>query len=472
MKPTVIVVDDESAIRLSVRDILVDADYEVVLCAHAEALLSWLQKRGPAGDSFLGAVLLDIWLPGRDGLDALQVLQERYPRLPVIMISGHGTVDLAVRATKHGAYHFLEKPFSEDALLLTLKHALREARLEHENRRLREQSRRGPPPMVGESTPFRELVAQVERAAKSDARVLIQGENGTGKEAVAHMLHTQSERHARPFVELNCAAIPEDLIESELFGHEKGAFTGATQSRKGKFDQADGGTLFLDEIGDMSLKTQAKILRVLAEQRFERVGGHGLIEVDVRVVAASNKPLAQLVAENAFRADLYYRLNVLSIEVPPLRARLGDLPLLVHHFLRLFVGHHGKRLKTIESSTLALLERYPWPGNIRELKNIVERMVIMSGSDAIGERDIPPSIMQVLADPAAHPALRAGEQHLPLQMLTLSYRSAREEFERRYLQAQLDAHQGNVSRTAEKIGLERSHLHKKLKQLALDAAKA
>jgi len=333
MSHRILVVDDEESIRSSLQDLLEDEGYQVVQAESGEECLALFAREGalPAD-----AVLLDIWLPQMDGLGVLKSLKETHAHVPVIMISGHGNIDTAVTATKLGAYHYVEKPFSADSLLLTLQHALRESRLEQENVALRREAKRNQHKIVGSSPRFTEMISQVERVAASDAWVLIHGENGTGKESVAHLIHEHSDRRERPFVEVNCAAIPEELIESELFGHEKGAFTGATQRKIGKFDQAHLGTLFLDEIGDMSLKTQAKILRVLQEQRFERVGGNKTIEVDVRVIAASNKRLEEEIATGRFREDLYYRLNVLPIEVPPLRERKGDVAELVQFFITFF----------------------------------------------------------------------------------------------------------------------------------------
>jgi two-component system nitrogen regulation response regulator NtrX len=460
MKHSILVVDDEQSIRASLKDLLEDEGYAVRTVESGEACLELFQSDG--GEP-VDAVLLDIWLPGVDGLEVLKSLKQLHPNLPVIMLSGHANIDTAVMATKFGAYHFVEKPFAADPLLLTLGHALRESRLERENTELRRSSLLSGQ-IVGQSKAFLQLMEQVERAAASQAWVLIYGENGTGKESVAHLIHEKSPRRDGPFVEVNCAAIPEELIESELFGHEKGAFTGATARKIGKFDQAHQGTLFLDEIADMSLKVQAKILRVLQEQRFERVGGNKTIAVNVRVIAASNKKLEDEIAAGRFREDLYYRLNVLPLTVPPLRGRQGDVTLLVHHFLELFSKVHGGKPKRISAQALEALERYEWPGNVRELKNIVERLVIMSPSQEIQLDDIPPAILNAIGAGGA-PASAAAPDPL---MYGDNYKEAKDAFERAYLRAQLERHQWNVSRTAEVIKLERSNLHKKIKQFKLE----
>jgi two-component system, NtrC family, nitrogen regulation response regulator NtrX len=463
MAHTILVVDDEQAILGSVKDLLQDEGYQVALARSGEEALARFQSDG---DPPIDAVLLDIWLPNMDGIEVLKQLKGQSGNLPVIMLSGHANIDTAVTATKHGAYHFVEKPFSAETLLLTLSNALRQSRLEQENVRLRTDMQRSQHRIVGNSVAFRRLLEQAERAAASEAWVLIHGENGTGKEAVAHTIHAQGPRKDGPFVEVNCAAIPEELIESELFGHEKGAFTGATARKIGKFDQANGGTLFLDEIGDMSLKTQAKILRVLQEQRFERVGGNKTIHVDVRVIAASNKLLEDEIAAGRFREDLYYRLAVLLLEVPPLRERSGDVDLLVPYFIEYFSQIYGHKPKQIAPEALEVLKQYKWPGNVRELKNIVERMIIMVSGDTIRTEDIPPAIRQAVG--AAQEAGAAGDGH-GLTDWGDTYREAKDAFERAFLRAQLERFNWNISRTAEAIKLERSNLHKKIKQLGIEA---
>ena len=463
-KKTVLVIDDEKTIRTSVRGLLEDEGYAVEDADTGEKCLAFFQG---GTDQQIDAVLLDIWLPGMDGIEVLKSLRSTHPDVPIIMLSGHANIDTAVNATKLGAYHFIEKPFSADALILTLSHALREYRLEQENVKLKQDVSRGQHEIVGKSKQFERMMEQIDLAAASDAWVLIHGENGTGKESVAHLVHEKSPRMTGPFVEVNCAAIPEELIESELFGHEKGAFTGATVKKIGKFDQADQGTLFLDEIGDMSLKTQAKILRVLQEQRFERVGGNKTIEVNVRVIAASNKKLDEEISAGNFREDLYYRLNVLLLEVPPLRERKGDVQRLVPFFLDYFATIHGRKAKTIDPRALQTLEMYDWPGNVRELKNIVERMMIMVPGEVIMPEDIPPAISQTVgrADGgAASP--EAGE----LPGFNGTYKEAKDAFEKAYLRSQLEQNGWNISRTAEQIKLERSNLHKKIKQLKIESA--
>jgi two-component system, NtrC family, nitrogen regulation response regulator NtrX len=464
MKHTILVVDDEQAIRDSVKDLLEDEGYAVETAASGEACLALFSAESPPP---AGAVLLDIWMPGIDGIEVLKALRHNYPALPVIMLSGHANIETAVTATKYGAYHFIEKPFSTDNLLLTLSHALHETKLEQENLQLKQNATRNKHEIIGQSPAFVKLLEQIERAAQSQAWVLIYGENGTGKESVAHLIHDKSPRKDGPFVEVNCAAIPEELIESELFGHEKGSFTGATNKKIGKFDQANGGTLFLDEIGDMSFKTQAKILRVLQEQRFERVGGNKTIEVDVRVIAASNKKLEDEIAAGNFREDLYYRLAVLQLEVPPLRDRAGEVRLLVPYFLEFFSQLHRGKPKHIHPDALKLLEQYDWPGNIRELKNIVERLVIMCPGEEIGVADIPPTVARAGAHSEGAHGDAVGLDDL--DGFGSDYKNAKDAFEKAFLKAQLEKHNWNVSKTAEVIKLERSNLHKKIKQYRLES---
>jgi two-component system nitrogen regulation response regulator NtrX len=462
MKHTILVVDDEQSIRTSLKDLLQDEGYAVQTVDSGEACLALFQ--GDGGDA-IDAVLLDIWMAGIDGIEVLKSLKQSHSALPVIMLSGHANIDTAVTATKFGAYHFVEKPFSADPLLLTLTHALKESRLERENQELRLSASLASERIVGQSKAFLYMMDQVERAAGSQAWVLIYGENGTGKESVAHVIHEQSPRKEGPFVEVNCAAIPEELIESELFGHEKGSFTGATARKIGKFDQANQGTLFLDEIADMSLKVQAKILRVLQEQRFERVGGNKTIEVNVRVIAASNKKLEDEIAAGRFREDLYYRLNVLPLTVPPLRDRAGDVSVLVNHFLEHFSRSHGTKPKRIAPQALEVLEHYDWPGNIRELRNIVERLMIMSTGDEILVTDIPPAILNAIGNRSAPAGLPEG---MSLLEFGENYKDAKDAFERAFLKTQLERNQWNVSKTAEAIKLERSNLHKKIKQFKIE----
>ncbi len=441
MKARLLVVDDEENVRASIQGVLTDEGFSVDTVESGEACLKAADRR------LYDAIFLDVWLPGKDGLDTLKELKSRNPNHYVIMISGHGSIETAVQATKLGAFDFIEKPLSLDQLMLVLEHALEHKRLEEENRNLKEIIRRESI-MVGDSVPMRALRQQIAYAAPTEGRILIYGENGTGKELVARLLHLQSNRRLQPFVEVNCAAIPEDLIESELFGNAKGAFTGATESRKGKFELADQGTLFLDEVGDMSLKTQAKVLRVLEEQRFHAVGSNEALEVDVRVIAATNKNLEKRIEEGSFREDLFFRLNVIPFEVPPLRQRVEDISVLIEYFMNYFCDRYGRQQKTITSEALQQLQKYRWPGNVRELKNVVERLVIMLPKEEVSLYDLPLTI------------LSAGS---PSDDDRSSWQLAREEFEREFILRSLLEHEGNVSRTAVAIGIERSYLHRKLK---------
>ncbi len=449
MSCRILVVDDEESILHSLEGVLRDEGFEVALARSGEEALQAAEREDP------DVVLLDVWLPGIDGVETLQRLRERFPDVPVLMMSGHATIETAVRATKLGAYDFIEKPLNLDRVLLDIDNALKARRLADENRYWRERWRRRYE-MVGETRAMRELREQIRIVAPTRAAVLITGENGTGKELVARAIHEQSRRRDGPFVEVNCAAIPEDLIESELFGHEKGAFTGATARRRGKFDLADGGTLFLDEIGDMSLKTQAKILRVLQEMRFERVGGTRSREVDVRVIAATNKDLEEEIRAGRFREDLYYRLNVVPIHVPPLRERPEDVPLLFEHFVRLYCAEEKREPVEVDPEVPEILKNYSWPGNVRELKNVAERMVILCRSGRITRADIPPRIRE-----------ETGEVPVPAEGLTL--REARRAFEQRFILRELERSGWKVSQAAERLGLDRSSLYKKMKELGIEA---
>lgn len=451
MPSTILIIDDEAPIRESLSGILSDEGFNPLTAASAHEGLLLLEEED------VHLVLLDIWMQGMDGLEALKEIQQRFD-LPVIMISGHGTIDTAVQATRNGAFDFIEKPLSYDKIILAIDKGLRLANLEQENRLLRESSP-AQPNITGSSDVVTRLRQQIERVAPTDASVLIRGGHGTGKELVAQTIHRNSPRKSRPMVELNCAAIPEELIESELFGHEKGSFTGASSSKKGKFDQANGSTLFLDEIGDMSLKSQAKVLRILQEQKFERVGGAKTIKVDVRVLAATNKNLEEEIEAGTFRADLFYRLNVVPIQVPFLEERREDIPLLVEDFLNQF-RKKGFGRKDFSSEALHMLIRHNWPGNVRELRNVVERLVIMCPGKTIEHGDVA-LFLGNPTDPA--PAVTMDNQVYQ----HLSFKDARKQFEIDYLQAKLTANDGNVSKTAEQIGMERSHLHKKVKALGI-----
>ncbi|HUL76408.1 MAG TPA: sigma-54 dependent transcriptional regulator [Vicinamibacteria bacterium] len=455
MRERVLVVDDEAGVRASLAGILGDEGYVVDAVETGEAALSAL------GDRRYDLVLLDVWLPGADGLEVLSRIRESDAELPVVVISGHGTIETAVKAVRSGAQDFVEKPLSLEKTLLAVRNALQRRRLETEVRALKQQLDERYV-MVGESPALRRLRTEIEQAAPSNGRALIFGENGTGKELVARAIHVRSLRAEGPFVEVNCAAIPEDLIESELFGHAKGAFTGALAARKGKFELADGGTLFLDEVGDMSLKTQAKVLRALQEQRIEPVGGAGSVEVDVRVVAATNKNLEEEIRQGRFRDDLFFRLNVIPFHVPPLRERREDIPLLARHFVDALSAEHGRRPRTIAPEALATLSRLPWPGNVRELRNIIERLVIMAPGDTIERRHLPSTLLDSLPadEPAAEalPGDAAGGSRL---------HEAREAFERGYILAKYRECGGNMSRTAEALGVERSNLYRKMKGYGL-----
>jgi two-component system nitrogen regulation response regulator NtrX len=447
----ILVVDDEPAIQTSLRGVLEDEGYRVTTVGNGVDALRLVTEDTP------DVVFLDIWMPKKDGLDTLADLKRARPEAPVIMISGHGTIDTAVKATRLGAYDFIEKPLSLEKMLVTVTRALEHTRLERENASLKARLDLRTE-IIGGSEAMRALREQIATAAPTSGRVLIHGENGSGKELVARAIHVLSARREQPFVEVNCAAIPEELIESELFGHEKGAFTGAVARRRGKFETADGGTLFLDEIGDMSLKTQAKVLRALEEQVVERVGGREPLKVDVRVIAASNRNLQTLIAQGSFREDLFYRLAVIPIEVPPLRARRDDIPLLVDHFLGLFCVENGKRVKAVSGEALAYFLAYDWPGNIRELRNMVERLVIMTAGDTIGPDDLPAPLR-----PKDAAALGADGHR--------SLKEARDGFERAYILAELRAHDWNMTRTAERLGIERSHLYRKIKTYGITPPK-
>src|SRR5919205_4133879 len=383
MSDSILIVDDERGIRETLRGVLEDEGYTVEACASGEECLKAVERRN------FGCVLLDVWLPGIDGLETLKRLKETDADCAVVMISGHGNIETAVRATKLGAFDFVEKPLSLEKITLTVRNALRQRQLERVNAELKAQTA-DEYEMVGASVAMRALRKQIAAVAPTDGRVLIYGESGTGKELVARAIHAQSRRAAAPFVELNCAAIPEELIESELFGHARGAFTGATHPKRGKFELADGATLFLDEVGDMSPRMQAKVLRVLEEQRFEPVGSTTSMRVDVRVLAATNKRLEVEIERGAFRADLLFRLNVIPFEVPPLRERAEDVPLLVEHFNRRFSLAYKKRPKLFEPSAVEALQGYSWPGNVRELRNTIERVVIMHTGAKVSASDLPP----------------------------------------------------------------------------------
>jgi two-component system nitrogen regulation response regulator NtrX len=445
----ILIVDDEAGVRASLGAVLRDEGYTVDTAESGEACLEQVVEQPP------DVILLDIWLPGIDGLATLERLRERRTEAAVIMISGHASVEAAVRATKLGAFDFIEKPLSIEKTVLAVRNALRQRRLEVENRQLRARVDR-PLVIVGASPVMEHLRAQVAMAAPSNGRVLLTGDNGTGKELVARQIHSLSHRRLGPFVEVNCAAIPEELIESELFGHTRGAFTGAVADRRGKFEIASGGTLFLDEIGDMTLKTQAKVLRALQEQIVEPVGGQQSVRVDVRVIAATNKDLGAEIRSGRFREDLYFRLNVLPISVPLLRDRGDDVVRLAQHFVAEFAREYGRRPKSFAPAAIDVLKAYHWPGNVRELRNTIERVMIMVPGDVIEAPDL--SFLEVTG--RAVVAAPAG----PVVPLF----EARDAWERSYILSALAANDGNISRTAEVLQLERSNLYKKMRGLGID----
>ncbi|HSE64740.1 MAG TPA: sigma-54 dependent transcriptional regulator [Thermoanaerobaculia bacterium] len=445
-KRRILVIDDEKAIRETLSEVLTDEGYAVTAVESGEEGLRRLL------DEAYDLVFLDVWLRDRDGLSLLEAADGRLRDVPVVMISGHANVETAVRAVRLGAYDFLEKPLSLERVVLTAQKAIERRDLLAEVKSFRGR-RESETVMLGESPPMRQLKEEIARVAPTDARVLITGENGTGKELVARQIHRLSQRAELPLVEVNCAAIPEDLIESELFGHVKGSFTGAAEDRRGKFEEADGATLFLDEVGDMSAKTQAKVLRALQEGRFTRVGGSRPIASDARVLAATNKNLLEEIRRGSFREDLYFRLAVVPIPVPPLRDRPEDIPLLAAHFLREASARFGRKPKSLSSAAIEALQAYRWPGNVRELKNLIERLMILSPADEIRREDLPAEMRDGVAE-----AIPPGA---PL-------REARDDFERRYILAALKRHRGNVSRAAEALDLERSNLYRKLRAYGIE----
>jgi two-component system, NtrC family, nitrogen regulation response regulator NtrX len=443
-----LVVDDEAGIRESLTSILKDEGYLVDAVASGEEALA----RATSGD--FDVVLLDVWLPGIDGLQTLSRIQAMQRPPAVIMISGHGTIETAVRATKLGAFDFIEKPLSLEKIVVLVRNAVQQRRLAEENQLLRSELGQRYQ-VIGDSVPMKAMRQQIAVTAPTNGRVLIYGESGTGKELVARSLHAASLRASGLFVEVNCAAIPEELIESELFGHVKGSFTGASEDKIGKFQKADGGTLFLDEIGDMSLRTQSKVLRVLEEQRFEPVGSNQTVSADVRVIAATNKNLEQEIARGAFRQDLFYRLNVIPFYVPPLRDRKEDIAILARHFLNEFSSAYGKRIRELSDTAMDILLRYPWPGNVRELRNLVERLVIVCPHERIEPHHLPPELFRGAAESPQQPYSTLHE--------------ARSAYEREFILRKLQEHRWNMTQTASALGLERSHLYRKMKSLGITA---
>src|SRR6202165_1677780 len=448
--PNILIVDDEAGIRDSLAGVLTDEGYSASSAESGEACLERLRKGA------FDVVLLDIWLPGIDGLETLERIRQLDNPPEVIMISGHGTIETAVRATKLGAYDFLEKPLSLDKTLILVKNAVESKKLERENVDLKKQLH-SKSVIVGDSIPMKALRQQIALMAPTNGRVLIYGESGTGKELGAHAIHMQSPRKDEMFVEMNCAAIPEDLIDSELFGHRKSSFPGATADKEGKFQKADRGTLFLDEVGDMSLKTQSKVLRTLEQQRFIPVGSDNPVTVDVRVIASTNKDLEEEITKGNFREDLFYRLNVIPFVVPPLRERKEAIPLFARYFLKEFASAYGRRPREITDDAIDSLMRYAWPGNVRELRNVIERIVIMNPTTSRFERKhLPPLVHR---DGSRRMAGSEGS----------TLHQARAAYERDYILKKLDENHGNVSRTAEVLGLERSHLYRKMKSLGIAA---
>ncbi len=457
MAESILIVDDEPAILTSLSKILEDEGYQIAMAKSGQEALKALVADPP------DLMMLDIWMPELDGIETLKRVREQAPQVQVVMMSGHGNIETAVKAIKLGAYDFIEKPLSLENVTLRVRHALDQRRLQEENKTLRSKVDRQFE-LVGTSPAMQKLRALIKTAGPANARVLIGGENGTGKELVARAIHQHSPRVDKPFVAVNCAAIPETLIESELLGHEKGSFTGATTQKRGQFEQADGGTLFLDEIGDMSLSTQSKVLRVLQEQQFMRVGGTKVIKVDVRVIAASNKDLPAEIKKGNFREDLYYRLNVVPIGVPPLRERSVDIPQLVKHFLKTHAEEQKVKPKDIAPEALIALEQYEWPGNIRELRNLIERLMIMVPSETIDASHIG-LLLQ------SSPSASGGSATSPSPLATKNFDSlkdARNAFEREYISRKLREHNWNVSRTADDLKIERSHLHRKIKLLNVE----
>jgi two-component system, NtrC family, nitrogen regulation response regulator NtrX len=442
----VLIIDDEAAIRDSLAKILRYEEHEVKDAPDGHAGLQILERER------FDLVFLDIKMPGIDGLEVLGEIRKRKLDTPVVIISGHGDVQTAVEATRLGAFDFLEKPLDADRILVTLRNALTQNQLRHDKRRLQEKLQ-GRQEIVGRSLAIREVLDAIEKVAPSEARVLITGDNGSGKELVALAIHSRSRRAEGPFIEVNCAAIPNELIESELFGHEKGSFTGAHQRRRGRFEQANGGTLFLDEIGDMSLEAQAKVLRVLQEGRLKRVGGTETLEVDVRVVAATNKDLIAEATDHRFREDLYYRLSVIPIHVPPLRERREDIPLLVAHFLERYSRELGVPSRNVHPEALEKLKNLPWPGNVRELGNMIERLLIMVTGDQILPGDIPGSSEASASDLSLFEAS--------------TFQDFKEKSEAAFLARKIKEWNGNVSQTARILGMQRSHLYRKIEKYGL-----
>ena len=446
---TILVIDDEPGIRQTLTSILKDENFQVLSCEDAKMGIALLEKEKA------DIVILDVLMPKLGGLEALDIIKQNWPETEVVMISGHSNIDMAVRAVKGGAFDFMEKPLSLDKVLTVCRNALTVRNLKKENRDLRKKNLSIQDEIIGTSSAINGIRVRIQQGAASDARILITGENGTGKELVAKAIHNASSRVNSPFIELNCAAMPETLIESELFGHEKGAFTDAVSSRKGRFEMAHGGTLFLDEIGDMSLPAQAKVLRAIQEQKIERLGGEKTIETDVRIIAATNKDLEKACAQGLFRQDLFFRLNVIPIHVPPLRERIGDIPLLLHHFLQELGMEHLK----LEANALEFLCSHNWPGNVRELRNLAERIAVMHIGTSINRQTLEGFLNK-------RPEKKEASV-LPDVFLDLNFNDAKDFFEKHYLEFQFNRNNGIISRTAQAIGLYPSNLHAKLKKYGI-----
>lgn len=458
---SILIIDDEVSIQQSLMGALQDEGYHVTVAGSAKDGIDAIRVNRP------DIILLDIWMPDIDGVEALKTIKMEFPNQVILMMSGHGSIETAVKTTKLGAFDFIEKPLSLEKLLILIQNAFSVQELTQETQSFKKQAQKALS-LVGESILMKQIKELIQKVAPTTGSVLIIGENGTGKELVAQSLHTLSLRHQKPFIEVNCAAIPEELIESELFGHERGAFTGATQLRRGKFDLAHGGTLFLDEIGDMSLKTQAKILRILQEQKFERVGGTQTIFVDVRIVAATNKDLKIEIQDGKFREDLFYRLNVIPFFVPPLRGRLDDIPLLADYFLKEFSLLHNRCIRFFSEEALCVLKSYSWPGNVRELKNLVERIVILSTENELQKIISAAELLTHLQDDALILRLDRASSNVPYLSAQRNLKDARSEFEKEFILKNLKKNGWNISKTAQILGIERSHLHRKIKNFGIE----
>jgi len=457
--PSILIIDDEPGIRTTLASILEDEKYKVF--ASEDALLGMeVLKR-----EVIDVIFLDVLLPNMGGIKALEIIRKEWPITEIIMISGHANIEMAVSAVKLGAFDFLEKPLSLDKVLTVCRNALAIKKLREENKTLKKTYSFSSEDIIGTSAIVRDIRETVKQAAASDARILITGENGTGKEVIARAIHSCSSRADNPFIDVNCAAIPETLIESELFGHEKGAFTDAVSTRKGRFELAHGGTLFLDEIGDMSLSAQAKVLRVIQEQKIERVGGEKTLETDVRIIAATNQDLENACKDGRFRQDLFFRLNVIPIHSPPLRERKEDIPHLLCYFLKI----QGKET-TLESGAMELLTDHDWPGNVRELKNLAERIAVMHQKDVINAEDLE-KLLNIRGKKPENTAQKGAETALTSNILEQNYNDAKDNFEKYYLEFQLSKNNGIISRTAEAIGIYPSNLHAKIRKYGITTAK-